>query len=804
MKWPVFAQISIIFLIFLVPLAVSTTSVLKLQRLFPGQYDNTKYNIIVEDPDGIKELLVKKADGGSMFGGEPPCMTKVDSGTVTLLPSDFPLTGYAIDCKNSTVDISAQMPPLPDSTTTTTTPSLTVSCSATKDGVCPAGCAASSDYDCCVNAGKQWIDGGCFDTAKTTTCPPPPSEISCPEGTIKNKYDASGCLTGYECITKSETGLCPAPPTAISCLAHEQLQKITDSKGCVVDYKCVSVEQHITTEQPAATCPLDDELLSIGNKCIAQDGKVVTFTDPSGCKFIDCRFTDEEILPDPLKGHEKCPSDKEIKNAVKSCKATGLSPAISFEGGCKIAKCVQENIDRCKIPTPEDKLQLENQCDAKGLSTVKDVDPNGCAFYRCGENAQETCAKEVPSEAFKKCQSIGGEMVVQKGDNGCVAYAYCVTRGDERDAYVEQIEEVPEATELLDIALKLEKLKVELIKLSDEAGNIATFYADRGDEDEERFNRVSSMFEAAADRVDGIREEIRSRLDSLTVEDMLEIRRDIKHLKEVTLKDIVYMMLSNSDEVKETIKASNKISVKTAEIEDVEEFGSNCGTDGLCFDRAFRVCKPVAFKPEGSYGPIITVIGLEGNICIVKARLPDDMGPPPGIIPGINPPYEMTCKFEEYSFGVRGPEDFIPHCEGPMAELMKQFGPRGPPGGRGGPGGPGGFSGPGGCKGPSECDKFCRSNIQVCIQWCLDNPGMCPEDKMRGPPPGTEGFGPGGPRHQGPGFGPGGPGGLGPPPGFGGPQPTTPSPSGAQACVGCLNNAVCDIGECSECVDCLR
>jgi hypothetical protein len=32
----------------------------------------------------------------------------------------------------------------------------------------------------------------------------------------------------------------------------------------------------------------------------------------------------------------------------------------------------------------------------------------------------------------------------------------------------------------------------------------------------------------------------------------------------------------------------------------------------------------------------------------------------------------------------------------------------------------------------------------------------------------------------------------------------SPAPVGVQACVGCLNNGVCDIGECSECVDCLR
>ena len=786
------------------------------------------------------------------------------------------------------------------------------------------------------------------------TCPVVPAFKPCLAGHFsKPTFDVNKCITGYECVADIDTRMCPpTPPPTIKCLPPDQLAKTTDLNGCVNSYYCASTGPpgglcpDVAVYKPQCTdgslvplfdnkgcsigyncipqgcrqefdpktqtsrvvcdktsvCPADEQQLTIASKCAKQGGKAVTFSDPSGCKFVDCRFTDEEILPDPIKGHTKCPTKSEVESAVSACKATGLAPAIAFEGGCKIAKCTQQKNDvKCQLPTPETKLELENQCSAKGLPIVKDIDPNGCAFYRCGEDAQDTCAKEVPAEAFEKCQAVGGEMVVKKDEDACVVYANCISRGDERDTFVELIEEVPEATELLGIALKLEKLKVELAKLSDEAENIASFYAGRGDDDEERFNRIASMFESAAERVDEIREGIRSRLDSLTVDDVIEIKRDIKHLREVTLKDIVYMMLSNSDEVKDSIKASKKIKAKTADIEDVEESGGDCGTDGLCFDRAFRICNPVTFNPEGSNGPTITVIGLDGATCIVKARLPDDMGPPPGIIPGVNPPYEMTCKFKEYSFGVRGPEDFIPHCEGPMAELMKQFGgpgghtggadfppPEGGPGGcteirqcaqycldnyddcvqwtnehpaygspppreelgriasgefpaefeRRGPGGPGPgrFEGPGGCKGPSECDKFCRNSPQVCYQWCLANPDICPQDKLQGPPPGAGGFGPEGPG----GFGPGGPGGFGPQgpgvgpggPGFGGqkcpddvcdafeqanpnacPQdcggvgqqgPVSPAPVGVQACVGCLNNGVCDIGECSECVDCLR
>jgi len=72
-------------------------------QLFPGQFDNTKYSLTVEDPEGVSEFLLNKANGSSIYGGNPNCFTKVTSSTITLLKSDFPLSGYVIDCKDKAV-----------------------------------------------------------------------------------------------------------------------------------------------------------------------------------------------------------------------------------------------------------------------------------------------------------------------------------------------------------------------------------------------------------------------------------------------------------------------------------------------------------------------------------------------------------------------------------------------------------------------------------------------------------------------------------------------------------------------------
>ena len=73
--------------------------------LFEGQFDNTKYSIEVTDPDGIVEFLVSvNPDSGcpsnpscGLFGGEPPGMVTVTSGTVTILPEFYPLDYYIVD-----------------------------------------------------------------------------------------------------------------------------------------------------------------------------------------------------------------------------------------------------------------------------------------------------------------------------------------------------------------------------------------------------------------------------------------------------------------------------------------------------------------------------------------------------------------------------------------------------------------------------------------------------------------------------------------------------------------------------------
>ncbi len=738
------------------------------------------------------------------------------------------------------------------------------------------------------------------------TCPTSaPQKPECPSDAFPaEQFDNKGCLVGYMCtsmikqpvarpeerktvqVTCPERQACPGG-SDVACRIENnncvcdpcQIQQERIPEGCHQDVEKETGFVKIVCEQ-IKKCPDEGRQAEMKDRCYKEGGNPVPFQDNSGCTFYDCKFGEkgrEESAPNPIYGYEKCPPPEEEKMSIDKCRSAGMFPAISFEGGCKIVKCVEERKDTCTPLTAEVRIKVETACSQRGLKAMKDFDERGCQFFKCVE--ENFCERDPPKEAFDSCRMKGGEMIVKRDERGCVSYSNCVEKGDERDIYVDRVENVPEPTELLAIAFKLEQLKIELDKLSRQAEDIGDYYASTGSSDEHRFRRASSMFDGIKDKIDEIKSELRGKMDSLTAGDMEQIRFGIKSVKE-SLKDIVYVMLSNSDDVKEMIgaEAERKKPTKPVEGEEIKAEGSNCGTDGRCFDRAIRVCKPVTFMPEGRAGPTLTLKGLEGDVCILHAELPEGQAPP-----GFKGKIYMDCKIKQYSLGIRGPEDILPYCEGPMKELAEKYGT-----GPGGQGGPQEFGGPGGCTSDKECRTYCEKNPEECLMWCEDNPGQCPQEaetqlkgasgrgfvmcspederlfkdcERRGGRPQTdpgpdkrcevfaecieEGAGrcdctwaAGSPEH---------------PKGCpvlcsrypdevscetqtksgcvwisgeemqgveerplptiekGMPveraekiQPIVQEKRAVQACVGCLNNGVCDVGECSECVDCLK
>lgn len=501
---------------------------------------------------------------------------------------------------------------------------------------CPAGCECKYDGSgnviatYCTSQPMCNYNGVCDKGEDAVACKDCigaacPVNVQCPDGT------AVTCQrTGFGC----SCGTCPIPTRDVPLNCRQETDRAT---GFV----------RVICERPECSV-MSEEIIRI--KCSNYGGIPVFRTDPSGCQVFDCQFGGQRVQSPVFATPVMCPSPEEVSESLKKCEQSGMQGFVSFENGCKIGKCLQETRQVCGYIPDSQRKSAEDECRVSGGHFVSEFDQNGCQYLRCSSGGE--CQKDVPKEAYLSCSEKGGQFAVRRDNSGCVAFAQCLARGDESQSFVENVREVPDSTELLSIAFKLEDLKIQLDKLAKKTNDIADYYRSIGSSDEGRFRRVSDMFSAAKDKIDEIRTKLRNRANAITTDDILEIKQDLRYIKDVMLKDILFVMLSSNNEVEE---------IKNGTIK-------NCRTDGECFDRAFRVCQPLTFRPEN--GVSVEVRGLEGNACIMYVVMSQDKVPA-----GTGtPPYEMTCKIQNYALGVRNPNtDIFPYCTGNLVDVLKTY-----------------------------------------------------------------------------------------------------------------------------------
>ena len=633
-------------------------------------------------------------------------------------------------------------------------------------------------------------------------CKEPPT--CCGDGICSGAENSQNCYT--DCIGGAPDKMQCPDGRFVSCRMEEGKRicnpcPVQIPPGCRQEVDNQTGFVRVFCENVQRICPAFSIPQDAKQRCEQSGGRFEIRKDFNGCEFPDCVFGDVSVrlvpVLNPLEPGKKCPVEtEEQREATKrSCESLGLHFVISVHGECKVSKCSAKAPKRGCEPLPlEERRRIEGECRERRLDVVKDFDDIGCPMMRCGERTQ--CRQELPEQSYEKCAEHGGELVIRRNEQGCIVFSQCIVQGDISEVDVDPIEKIPESTELLSMAFRLEELRIELDKLARKTDDIADYYASVNSPEEGRYRRVADMFEAAMSKVDEIKEKLRNAVESgIEHDDLIEIKRDIKYIKDVMMKDILYLMLSSSEDVKE-IKESRAVKrgERFEEVPATDE--TNCGSGDECFDRAFRLCKKVIFYPEGRQGPRVEVRGLEGDACIMYAVLPEGEGPPPGLVPGVNPPYDMTCKIQKYALGIRTPEeDVFPYCEGPMVELMKKFGSRG----EGAPGVPGK------CR-AEECREYCGRGPEEAKE-CLEHLGpYLPPEAREGLERMASGeferFG----QFEG--------GRFPPPPGefrgefehegeFRGEFPPPGEFEGEQ-CSGCLANNICDPAECSFCPDCRR
>ena len=438
--------------------------------------------------------------------------------------------------------------------------------------------------------------------------------------------------------------------------------------GCTQEVDQATGSVRTICEEFRQTCPSIEP--GMESKCSDNGGRPNYFPDAAGCKAFRCEFQKHEE-GGGFFSEQKCSPEEEQKQSFEKCNAIGGRAFVRNVQGCNVVDCDTGGSRRqrgpeCPQRSAQDYQREGMACGQKGGRIVSNFDENGCNIQRCvgkGEGFEDRGEFRGPPErAYKDCNAKGGEIITQQDDDGRVVFARCVAPGDERDIEYDEIRKVPPATKLLSLALQLENVKIEFDKLVAQTSDIAKYYESTGDQaGADRFYKAASMFEGAKAKMDEIKNKMRDRIKGITREDVSEILHDIKYVREVMMEDILYVMLSTDgaqvieERAIDEIRTSTKAEIKDGVIQ--------CGDNGMCFDKAIRTCTPALFNPPDDLGGAdridIEIKGIEGTTCVFTGAV---------IVKQVGTVADMTCKYPKYTFGLRGPEDIMPYCEGSMKD----------------------------------------------------------------------------------------------------------------------------------------
>ncbi len=391
------------------------------------------------------------------------------------------------------------------------------------------------------------------------------------------------------------------------------------------------------------------EPLEIKQRCIESRGTPKQSTDFRGCEITICEYGDSG-------GRDfigECSDREKIDDKARECKKQGLKPIIERGfNGCEYVKCAGEfRRDECPVHGFEEIERIRKECNAKGGELIKHFDDRGCGIPQCiMEGDREQYCKDVPREAFNRCEEEGGELIIQKDEQGCVVFETCNRRGDRRFEY-DSIEEIPDVTQLLSIALKLEDLKVQLAKVKNKLNLLAEYYKEENDsENAERLEKAASMFGSIEDDIERIKNKIKENADNMNERSVIEIKKEIKLIRE-KLKDILFVLLGE----KETRKDYTK---------------GDCGTDEYCFQKNYAICSPTKYTHIDSYQDnqkfLAEIKGIENGKCIMTVTSEF-----------AGQTLSMRCEDSKYIDSDVG-QKMKEICKGPLIDMIKQEDPTGP------------------------------------------------------------------------------------------------------------------------------
>jgi hypothetical protein len=226
------------------------------------------------------------------------------------------------------------------------------------------------------------------------------------------------------------------------------------------------------------------------------------------------------------------------------------------EKGCKAVKCTDGTIteycnESCPSQNYEEIRAIKDKCYASNGDVVVNTDKAGCSVYSCAFSTSQqyldecTTAEEIPKEKYYYCEENGGKIVSKTNEKGCLTVFECVmpSKGFNTNSVDSAL--ISDQTKLLELALKLETLKIELQKVANKINAIADYYASVDDVNSAaKFENATSLLESAINDIDQAKILIKDNIDSFDEEKALMVREIIREIREEVLREVLLALLA--------------------------------------------------------------------------------------------------------------------------------------------------------------------------------------------------------------------------------------------------------------------
>jgi len=216
--------------------------------------------------------------------------------------------------------------------------------------------------------------------------------------------------------------------------------------------------------------------------------------------------------------------------------------------GCQVKKCEGETEQsycpgECRNQNIDEIKNIKEECAKNNGQVIANINEKGCSLYVCTKNIDaNTCMKkgEVPEEKYLSCKEQGGELIVKELENGCVSFIDCIGSTSAGTSTAK----VPELTNLLELALKLENLNIELGKLKVKLTAIQNYYIDSNNTaDANRIGNAITVLVSIETKIVELRAGIKEKANNFTEADANSLREGIREIKEIKIRELVIALL---------------------------------------------------------------------------------------------------------------------------------------------------------------------------------------------------------------------------------------------------------------------